>query len=212
MLVLYSIFGGKEDSVYAPNVVYTSPSAPVSAGSGASFYNGSRRGGTLMYRHSAPATQTTAPVATMRSTSSASVARVYQTSNASVHSYGSGGGWSGVSRTYVHRNSNSSGINYTALAYSGAIYVPTHHNAVTAVGANRVEDVAAQKLGAPRRMRMDGGEGVYPDPPEDPAPDPEPPVPAGNIPWLMVALMAASYAVRVALRKKNDDLCTIVTK
>ena len=196
LLALYAIMGGKEDnSIYAPNVVYTAPVAPVSAGSGASFYTGSRRSGTLMYRHSAP-TYTQAPAATMRSTSAAPVARVYQTSNATVRFYG-GGGTGGAVNTYSSRQSSGSGVSYAAYAYSGSIYVPTQHNAVTAVGANEAEDVAAQKMGAPKRIKMDGG---FPSVNPDPEPNEEPPVPAGDLPWLMMLVLAGAYAARIARR------------
>ena len=202
LLALYAIMGGKEDnSIYAPNVVYTAPAAPVSAGSGASFYTGSRRSSTLMYRHSAP-TYTQAPAATMRSTSSAPVARVYQTSNVSVHSYG-GGGAGGSGGTYGQRKSSGSGVSYATYAYSGSIYVPTQHNAVTAVGANEAEDVAAQKMGAPKRIKMDGG--GFPSVNPDPEPNEEPPVPSGNLPWLLMLLLAGAYAMRIALRRKANE-------
>lgn len=199
LLALYAIMGGKEDnSIYAPNVVYTAPAAPVSAGSGASFYSSSRRSGSLMYRRTAPA-YTQAPAATMRSTSAASVARVYQTSNASVHSYG-GGGTGGAGSTYSHRKSSGNGVSYATYAYSGSIYVPTQHNAVTAVGANEAEDVAAQKMGAPKRIKMNGG--GFPSVNPDPEPNEEPPVPAGDIPCLLMLLLTAAYVLRITLQRK----------
>ena len=204
LLALYAILGGKEDnSIYAPNVVYTAPAAPVSSGSSPAFYSGSRRSGSLMYHHSAP-TYTQAPATTMRSTSSAPVARVYQTSNATVRSYG-GGGTGGAVNTFSRRQNNGSGVSYAAYNYSGVIYLPTRSNAVTAVGAKEAANVAAQKMGAPRRIRMDNGEGEYPVVPEDPAPDPEPPVPAGDLPWLMMLLLAGAYALRIALRRKANE-------
>lgn len=200
VMVLYSIVDSNtEKSAFAPKVVYVAPSAPAS-GSGPAFYTGSHRSGALIYRHTAPAASyTPAPKATMGSTSM----RVHQTSDATVHSYGGGGtGGAGNVSFKRHNTHSSAGVSYTAIAYSGSIYVPTAHNAVTAVGASNAENVVATRKGAPRRLRMDNGEGEWPDVPEDPAPDPEPPVPAGNVPMALMAILAAAYALRVALHRK----------
>lgn len=200
MLALYAIVGGKtEESVYAPQVVYVAPTTPATTSSGPAFYTGSRRSGTLRYHHPAPAVSyTPAPKATMGSTSM----RVHQTSNASVHSYGGGGTGGAGNVSFKRRSANNSGggITYTAIAYRGSIYVPTAHNAVTPVGASSAENVVATKMGAPQRLRMSNGGGGWPVEPGDPAPDPEPPVPAGNIPWVLMALLVAGY---ICLKKKK---------
>ena len=132
--------------------------------------------------------------------------RVHQTSSATLQSYGGSGSGGGGTASFSKRNSagNGGGVSYTALAYTGAIYIPTPHNAVTAVGASEVENVAARKMGAPKRIKMGGGEGEWPDEPEDPAPDPEPPVPVGDIPMALMAILAAAYALRVVLHRKAD--------
>lgn len=208
LLALYSVVGGKQDSsVYAPQGAYMTQPAPAPAvGSGASFYTGSHRPASLMHRSAAPAvTYTVTPhAATMRSTSSAQVPRVYLTSNASMHSYGGSGSGGATSATYSHRSSNNSGggsgVSYATYAYTGSIYVPAKSNAVTAVGASEAADLAAQKFGAPRRAKMDG----YPVAPGDPMPD-EPEGPIGDAPWLLIALLAAAYALRVALRRKEES-------
>lgn len=206
LLALYSIVGGrKNDLSFAPEVVYV-PQAPAPApaiGSGPSFYQSPRRS-TLMnrpavsYQHSAT-NYTPAPKAAMGSTSF----RVHQTSSAAVHSYGGGGTGGGNAGAIIHRSSGS-GVNYAALSYSGAIYVPTKRNAVTAVGANEASDFSAQKMSVVRRAKADNGEGEYPVVPEDPAPDPEPPVPLGDMPLVLLLLLAAAYALSVALHRKAE--------
>jgi len=208
LLALYSIVGGrKNDLSFAPEVVYV-PQAPAPAvGSGPSFYQSPRRS-TLMskpsavsYQHSA-ASYTPAPKAAMGSTSY----RVHQTSSAAVHSYG-GGGTGGVNAGAIIHRSSGSGVNYAALSYSGAIYVPTKRNAVTAVGANEASDFSAQKMSVVRRRAKadaDPGEGEYPGVPEDPAPDPEPPVPVGGMPIVMLVLIVAAYALRITRRRKAE--------
>ena len=205
LLALYSIVGGRQNSLnLAPEVVYV-PQAPAPAvGSGPSFYQSPRRG-SLMYKPSAVSYQhsvtnyTPAPKAAMGSTSY----RVHQTSSATVHSYGGGGTGSGGGGSYIRHNSGN-GISYAALSYSGAIYVPTKRNAVTAVGANEASDFSAQKMSVIRRAKADNGEGEYPVVPEDPAPDPEPPVPLGDMPLVLLLLLAAAYALSVALHRKAE--------
>ena len=206
LLALYSIVGGRQNSLnLAPEVVYV-PQAPAPAvGSGPSFYQSPRRI-TLMnrpavsYQHSTT-NYTPAPKAAMGSTSF----RVHQTSSAAVHSYGGGGTGGGNAGAIIHRSSGS-GVNYAALNYSGAIYVPTKRNAVTAVGANEASDFSAQKMSVVRRAKADSGpgEGEYPVVPEDPAPDPEPPVPLGDMPLVLLLLLAAAYALSVALHRKAE--------
>lgn len=206
LLALYSIVGDrKNDLSFAPEVVYV-PQAPApAAGSGPSFYQSPRRG-TLMnrpavsYQHSTT-NYTPAPKAAMGSTSF----RVHQTSSAAVHSYGGGGTGGSGGGAIIHRSSGS-GVNYAALSYSGAIYVPTKRNAVTAVGANEASDFSAQKMSVVRRAKADSGpgEGEYPVVPEDPAPDPEPPVPLGDMPLVLLLLLAAAYALSVALHRKAE--------
>ncbi len=207
LLALYSIVGDrKNDLSFAPEVVYV-PQAPApAAGSGPSFYQSPRRS-TLMnrpavsYQHSA-VSYTPMPKAQMGSTSY----RVHQTSSATVHSYGGGGtGSGGNGGSYVRHNSNNGGgggVNYAALSYSGAIYVPTKSNAVTAVGADEASDFSAQKMSVVRRAKADdnGLPGYNPEP----FPNDEPPVPVGDMPLAMLLLLAAAYAFRVALRRKAE--------
>ncbi|MBO6074204.1 MAG: hypothetical protein J6P74_03595 [Paludibacteraceae bacterium] len=208
LLALYSIVGGRKNNLsFAPEMVYV-PQAPAPAvGSGPSFYQSPRRG-SLMYKPSAVSYQhsttnyTPAPKAAMGSTSF----RVHQTSSAAVHSYGGGGTGGGNAGAIIHRSSGS-GVNYAALSYSGAIYVPTKRNAVTAVGANEASDFSAQKMSVIRRRAKadaDPGEGEYPGVPEDPAPDPEPPVPVGDMPIVMLVLIVAAYALRITRRRKAE--------
>ena len=204
LLALYSIVGGrKNDLSFAPEVVYVLQAPAPAVGSGPSFYQSPRRS-TLMnrpvvsYQHSTT-NYTPAPKAAMGSTSY----RVHQTSSAAVHSYGGGGTGGSGGGAIIHRSSGS-GVNYAALSYSGAIYVPTKRNAVTAVGANEASDFSAQKMSVIRRAKADNGEGEYPVVPEDPAPDPEPPVPLGDMPLVLLLLFAAAYALSVALHRKAE--------
>ena len=208
LLALYSIVGGRQNSLnLAPEVVYV-PQAPApAAGSGPSFYQSPRRG-TLMYKpavsyqHSA-VSNTPMPKAQMGSTSY----RVHQTNSATVHSYGGGGtGSAGNGGSYVRHNSSNGGggggVNYAALSYSGAIYVPTKSNSVTAVGADEASDFSAQKMSVVRRAKADdnGLPGYNPEP----FPNDEPPVPVGDMPLVLLLLFAAAYALSVALRRKAE--------
>jgi len=204
LLALYIIVGGRSSSLdFAPEVVYV-PKAPAPvAGSGPSFYQSPRRSvAPMTYRSSASAVSyiTPAPKAQMGSTSY----RVHQTSNATVHSYGGGGTGSGNTGAIIRHNSNnngnSGGVNYAALAYSGAIYVPTQRNNVTDVGADEAGDVSAQKMAVVRRAKAGGFPGQNPDP----FPSEDPPVPLGDMPLALLALLAAAYALRVTRRRKAE--------
>ncbi len=201
LLALYAVIGGKQSNLaYAPEAVYVpQTSAPVT-GNSPSFYHSPRRG-TLMYKQSAVSYQhsvnnTPVPKAAMSSTSY----RVHQTSSATVHSYGGGGTSGGGSTSTYSRRSSGSGVSYAALAYSGAIYVPTKHNAVTAVGASEASDVSAQKMSVVRRAKAE----FPPEENDDPGANPDPPVPLGDMPLTLLALLAAAYALRVALRRKAE--------
>ena len=204
LLALYIIVGGNRSSLdFAPEVVYVPKTPAPVAGSGPSFYQSSRRSvAPMTYRRSASAVSyiTPAPKAQMGSTSY----RVHQTSSATVHSYGGGGTGSGNTGAIIRHNSNNSGnsgggggVNYAALAYSGAIYVPTQRNNVTDVGADEAGDVSAQKMAVVRRAKAGGFPGQNPDP----FPSEEPPVPLGDMPLAMLALLAAAYALRITRRK-----------
>ena len=211
MLVFYSIVDRNQDDLtVAPKGSYA-PQTPAPAAIGSSSfyqaprYNAPMRRRVITHQPSAFG-YTPAPNAAMGSTSSGTAMRVHQTSSATLQSYGGSGSGGGSTASFSKRNSagNGGGVSYTALAYTGAIYIPTPHNAVTAVGASEVENVAARKMGAPKRIKMGGGEGEWPDEPEDPAPDPEPPVPVGDIPMALMAILAAAYALCVVLRRKAD--------
>lgn len=208
LLALYSIAGGNSDLNFAPEIVYV-PQAPApAAGGSTSFYQPARRSvAPMAYKsvgsyHPSAVSYSPAPKAAMSSTSY----RVHQTSSATVHSYGGGGTGGGNTGAIIRHNNAGSGVNYAALSYSGAIYVPTRHSAVTAVGANEASDFSAQKMSVIRRAKAENGEGEWPDTPEDPAPDPEQPEPIGDIPFALILLLATAYALRIAQRRKAEQV------
>lgn len=116
------------------------------------------------------------PNASMGSTSM----RIHQTSDATVHQIGGGGGGMGIATTSGGSNSGR-GINY-----SGAIYVASM-SAVTAVGASTATSLATtvteEPAAAPDRRRVDHN-------PHGPFPDP-----VGDVAWPLMALMAIGYAL-----------------
>lgn len=117
------------------------------------------------------------PNASMGSTSM----RIHQTSDATVHQIGGGGGGMGIATTSGGSNSGR-GINY-----SGAIYVASM-SAVTAVGASTATSMASttvtsEPAAAPEARKVGGSTGI-------PFPDP-----IGDVAWPLMALMAIGYAL-----------------
>lgn len=127
--------------------------------------------------------------------------RIHQTSDASVHSVGGGGNSFGIATTNGHSNQGK-GINYTAVAYSGAIYIPTVSNAITEVGAREAGDVSQQKIGAPIRRQVMTDDGEYPEDRPDPVPDE---TPIGDVTWWLMALLAAAYATMCVARRVRRE-------
>ena len=150
------------ESVHAP-----APTAP-------SIYTGIRlSGGSYSYSFTP---KSLLPNASMGSTSM----RIHQTSDATVHQIGGGGGGMGIATTSGGSNSGR-GINY-----SGAIYVASM-SAVTAVGASTATSLATtvteEPAAAPDRRRVDHN-------PHGPFPDP-----VGDVAWPLMALLAIGYAL-----------------
>lgn len=124
------------------------------------------------------------PKAKMTSTSM----RIHETSNAQVHTIGSGSGNGGGEN--IGGNNNKRGIQ--THAYSGAIYMPIAFNAVTEVGASNANELASTSYtDIPRPRRVD----PY-VPPQIPFPDP-----IGDVAWALMALLAATYAFIIYRRR-----------
>ena len=117
---------------------------------------------------------------------SSSSMSVYRTSKASVQTVGGGG--SGVAGSQTNSDNGSRGIQTTAVAYSGAIYIPMVNNAVTEVGATQADEVVSHKMGI-IAAKQDGLPGYNPDP----VPDPDPVTPVGDVTWLWLTVLALGY-------------------
>lgn len=141
-----------------------------------------------------PAVSNDLPKAQMGSVSM----RIHETSNATVQHIGSG-----MASTYGATTSNgkssSRGVHSTALAYSGAIYIPMTNNAITSVGATEAGDLASQKMGIAARRMKKTDDGVLPGYNEDPVPDEDAPI--GNIAWGLMLLLAAAYVTMLGVRR-----------
>jgi len=136
------------------------------------------------------------PKATMSSTSAI---KVYTTSSATVNNVGSGNATSGGNA--VSSTSIVSRVQSSAIAYTGAIYVPTLRNAVTPVGATQAAEVTSSRSALPSRRTTDDGQ--LPGYNEDPEPDEEI-VPIGNGLWALL-LLALGYGA-VLLRRKGENV------
>ena len=167
--------------VYRPQTIVIPVSTPHNPTPvSGTIYTGSRRGA---FSHPSPmAPSHTLPTIPMSSSSMS----VYRTSKASVQIVGGGGG--GVAGSQTNSDNGSRGIQTTAVAYSGAIYIPMVNNAVTEVGATQADEVVAQKMGI-IAARKDGLPGYNPDP----VPDPDPVTPVGDVTWLWLTVLALGY-------------------
>lgn len=201
MLVFYLLTGNKQPVTITPGTIAVHAPSPVAIGSTPSAtFRGSRKG-SLILHHSASAPQWSyvqqAPKASMTSTSM----HIHQTSDAAVKTVGGGGGGNGIYAT-SGGSTGSRGIRYTANVYSGTIYVPTRHNAVTEVGASTANDVATTssvRAAGPKRAVKDD----FPVYPEDHVPD-EVETPVGDVAWGLMGLLALAYACIVYNRKKQS--------
>jgi hypothetical protein len=201
LLVMYVLAESKKvDTTVNPGTITLRPNVPESNIS-TIRYQAPRAASTSLPRHSVNATKSKSalPQATMGTTSM----HLYQTSSASVKSVGGeGNGGNGN----AGNNSNSSkGIRYTAMAYSGAIYMPMNYNAVTTVGATQASEAVNEPMrAARRRMRQDTPDGELPGNYNgDPTPDPEEPEsPVGDVAWGLMALLAGAYGYHLFRRNK----------
>ena len=197
LLVFYLLTGNKEPIPTAQVTVHA-PS-PVATGSMPTATFRSSRRATQLNRQTASMPQWSylpnAPKAMMSSTSM----RIHQTSSATLQSIGGAGG-NGGGYTTGGSTKGKSTPSITA-GFSGAIYLPTAHNAVTEVGArqaNEVSTASSTLMASPRRMTMDD----FPEYPEDPVPD-EIETPIGDVAWGWMLLLTIAWCVRVRLSKRQ---------
>ena len=201
ILVVYLLMGGgKQPTTITPNVVAVHAPSVTGGGLPTATYTSPRTSSSSILHHS-----TSSPIqwsyienmphASMSSTSM----RLYQTSSATVHSIGGGGAAGGIATTGGGNNSGK-GVRYTAMAYSGSIYVPKARNAVTEVGASSANSEATTTYNttqgpnsAPNIRRLPGHEEEWWL------------TPIGDVTWGLLILLAAGYGYHVFLRKRPQS-------
>lgn len=199
LLVMYVIAqGNKNNPIAQPGVVAVHPGAPGLSSSPAATYHPTRSSSLLRPPMTVPQT-TFHSVGTPKASMSSTSMRLHETSNVSAQNVGSGGNGGGIATTSGGRRNGARGISYAALAYSGAIYIPTPNNAVTAVGATRADDVSSHKMSVVKRRNEEGLPGYNPDPTPDPE---EEETPIGDVAWGLMVLLATAYAYHLSRRNK----------
>ena len=139
------------------------------------------------------------PQATMNSTSAYTVVQLHDAAPTFVGG-GVGGGNIAMANTQGGSSKRGETVNNGAIPVTGMIYLSTAHNAITAVGANRAEEVVNEKMGIIRK------EPGFPDPPSEPTPDPEDPeTPVGDVPFALMALFTIAWGVLI--RRKRQQVC-----
>jgi len=139
----------------------------------------------MMFHHATPATPY---IQSFRSTSGARAGNVsmYETSRATVHSVGGGGGSThGGGNSTAGSSTTGHGLHSTALAYSGTIYIAKPLSALTEVGAGNAQEMASTVT--PEPNALPGRRKVNTDP-FDPFL-----TPVGDVVWTIMLLLAGLY-------------------
>lgn len=198
LLVFYLLTGNKEP-IPTAHITVHAPSPVATGSTPTTTFHSSRRAAPLIH-HSAATSSWSYVSPTPRATMSSTSVHIHQTSSATLQSIGGAGGNGGGYSSSVGHKSGKSTPSITA-GFSGAIYLPTVHNAVTEVGAgqaNEVTTASSVRMGSPRRMTMD----EFPEYPEDPVPD-ETETPVGDVAWGWMMLLTIAWCVRVRLSKRQ---------
>ncbi len=200
LLACYALFGNKDiqHSVSGPVVVHA-PS-PTGGGAPAATYTPPRT--RIAWSHPGYAVQPVIGSSTPSPVSSGAAIRVHETSSASPHTIG-GGGFGGGTYGSTSTSSSARGIHSTAMSYSGAIYVPTPHSALTAVGASEAGEVVQEKMGIIQRRNTD--DGTLPGYNDDPVEDEDEDAPIGDVTWGLMLLLTIGWCVRV--HRKRQQAC-----
>lgn len=197
MVAFYALSLSKESQLpLGPRQVAVHPASPTGGGSPVATYKGnSHFGSSSLFHHggsavSAPAYHSSSNHASSMGSTSM---RLHETSDASVHSIGGGRGGANVGGG----NSSQRGIHSTALAYTGAIYMPTNI-AITAVGATSAQEMAT--LVTPQSDGANNGPNRVGPLPPGPFPDP-----IGDVTWGWMLLLTIGWCVRV--HRKRQQAC-----
>lgn len=199
LLVAYLLTGSDKQPI-APSPGSVAVHAPSVTGGGmpSATYSAPKSSSSL-HHHTIPSPVHWSYVEnTPKSAMSSTSMRIHQTSSATVHSIGGGGTAGGIATT-SGRNNSGQGVRYTAMAYSGSIYMPKARNAVTEVGASNAHSEATTTMQegeatiSPHIRRVGGN-------PHGPFPDP-----IGDVTWGLMILLAAGYGYHVFLRKRPQS-------
>ncbi len=192
-LVAYLYFGEKYQAPVTPGVVAVRSASPVASSNAPTVsVRAPRSSAAPLLHHSAP---TYSYVSTSVTPKAAMSIRIHQTSDASVHTIGSGGG-SGVIATTGGGSTGGRGIRTSSISYGGSLLALASSVALAAPGANEVTSLASTTEGSGNPNRPDHIRTTTGDP-MDPFLDP-----IGDIAWIWMLLLTIGWCVRVRLRKQ----------
>lgn len=205
LLACYALFGNKESqgAITSGPVVVHAPS-PTGGGAPVATYTPPRS--KIALPHPDYVSRTTASSLSSTPAFSGASMRIHETSSATIHTIGGGGNGSGIGGGANGNSGTSSsarGIHSTALAYTGAIYVPTPHTALTVVGAKEAGEVVQEKMGITLRRQTD--DGTLPGYNDDPVEDEDEDTPIGDVTWGLMLLLTIGWCVRV--HRKRQQAC-----
>ncbi len=192
-LVAYFLFGEKTPAPVNPGAVAVRSASPVATPNAPTVSLKAPRSSVApMLHHSAPVYSfihvPAAPKASMS-------IRIHQTSDASVHTIGSGGG-SGVIATTGGGSNGGRGIRTSSISYGGSLLALSSSVALAAPGASEATSLASTTEGSGNPNRPDHIRTTTGDP-MDPFLDP-----IGDVAWVLILLLTIGWCVRVRLRKQ----------
>ena len=198
-LMAYLLVGGRMSKQTAETTPVVVRTASPTLGSAPSATNTTPRYGMKRLSYQVPAMRLQEPIGTPAAGGAAM--HIHTTSSTTMKSVGGGG--NGIFSTATNSAGQQKTGPSSALSYTGPIYIPMMNNAVTAVGASAAEEVVEQKMGIAARRATMTEDGEYPGGRPDPIPDEEDPVPAGDIAWSLMVILALAYAGTLYYRRRR---------
>lgn len=191
-LLLYTISAGKQTQVIMPGAVATQSVKTESSGSVPSIapdWKGTRAKSVTGRETSTPPSSTLLPQPKMTSTSM----HLYQTSDATTHTVGSGAIYEAA--TGNGSSNPSKGVIYNGLGFGGNMLAMSSAIVLSKPGADYANDLA-EVASAPGKNGMKHTDG----PPLGPFPDP-----IGDVPWIIMLVLAIAWGVRIRLKKTTNN-------
>lgn len=186
-LLLYTIAAGKHTQVIMPGAVATQSVKTETSGNVPSIapnWKGIHAKSVTGRETNTPPSSALLPQPKMSSTSM----HLHQTSDATAHTVGSGANYEAATgHNSINRNKE---ISYNGLGFGGNMLAMSSAIVLSKPGAGYANDIA-EVVSAPDKNGMKHTDG----PPSGPMPDP-----VGDVPWVIMLMLAIVWGVRLRLK------------